>query len=77
MKTKKDRLLSLNEKTLQAERSESENWLLAKENERRTAKKLDNIKKLSDLEELLEKDSQAAQSVLKLKPYSPKRQSTA
>ena len=55
---KKDRLLSLNEKTLQAERSESENWLLAKENERRTAKKLDNIKKLSDLEELLEKDSQ-------------------
>ncbi|SER01138.1 carboxyl-terminal processing protease [Amphritea atlantica] len=55
---KKDKELSLNEATLKAERDKSEQWLLDQENQRRAAKKLPAIKALSELDDLLEKDSQ-------------------
>jgi len=55
---KRDKLISLNETTLQTERDAAEAWLLDAENKRREAKKQPPLSKLSDLEDELEKDSQ-------------------
>lgn len=57
-KNKLDKELSLNEITLQGERDASEEWLLTQENQRRAAKQQPIISELSELEDLLEKDSQ-------------------
>jgi len=59
-----DTEMSLNETTLKQERDDAEAWQLATENKRRAAKKLPEVKKLSELEEGLEKDSQG-------RPISP------
>ncbi|WP_417226051.1 carboxy terminal-processing peptidase [Amphritea sp.] len=55
---KQDKQISLNEATIKAERNDSEQWLLDQENKRRAAKQLPTINELSDLDDLLEKDSQ-------------------
>ena len=55
---KNDNLITLNETMLQAERDASEAWQLNVENQRRSAKQLPALDKLSDLEATLEKDSQ-------------------
>lgn len=55
---KLDKELTLNEVKLQAERDASEQWLLDQENKRREAKKQPLLSKLSELDDLLEKDAQ-------------------
>lgn len=55
---KQDKEVSLNEATIKTERETSEQWLLDQENKRRKAKNLSTISELSDLDDLLEKDSQ-------------------
>lgn len=55
---KKEKQISLNEATLKTERDASEQWQLDQENKRRIAKNQPPISALSDLDALLEKDSQ-------------------
>lgn len=61
---RKDTSMSLNENTLKQERDDAETWQLEAENRRRTAKNLEPVKKLSELDDELEKDNQG-------RPISP------